>query len=425
MMHAMSLTFREATLAQREPLSVDDTSVRAWLRTCRALKIAEAVMVSTCNRTEFYSMGADDGAGQALQRSIATHFPAAHDLIREKGVLRSGPDAVRHLFRVTASLDSMVVGEPQIMGQMKSAYEMAQAEGSVGSHFHFLFQQAFRAAKKVRSDTGIGERPVSVGSVAVALAEQIMESLQQRRALIFGTGEMSRTVVEHLQQAGLEEVMVVSRSADRGAAFAQTCGGVVHTWDTWPQVLPDADVIVASMRVERPVLARHDLESARGSVDRPLVCIDLGVPRNVADDVRGMPACYLYDIDDLQQVAEENRQWRTGALDVAEALVATASALAWNKLKNHEEQVVAQLHQKCESIRRHEVARSLKGCTHPHDEVAPILEQCTKTIIAKILHDPTLAVRDATHADEGTEIAPQFSPASHWLRRLFRLDTNI
>ncbi len=285
----------------------------------------EAVVLSTCNRSELY--GVPGEVGPAVTEAMEEFFTSFHQLPRGEWngrLYRSvGSEAVRHLFRVAAGIDSMMLGEAEILGQLRTAYSQALDHGATGPVLNRVFQGAIEVGKRVRAETEVGARPMSAALAGVKLAERVFGNLRGHAALILGAGAVAEQVVEHLQNRGIGSLRVVNRSFDRAAELAQRMGGEAVTWESLDTVLGIPDVIVTSVSGGGPVLTRETLEraiAARGG--RPMFVVDLGVPRNVAPEVAGLYNLYLYNIDDLGAIVEQNKKAREAEIPRAEALIA-------------------------------------------------------------------------------------------------------
>ena len=294
-------------------------------RTLRAAGCAEALVLATCNRVEVYG---------ASENSVSTD-EIARCLLQKGGVSDSGrgealpfyryeaDKCVQHLFRVASGLDSMVVGETEILGQTKKAYQSARASGVVGPWLHRLFQRAFRLAKQVRTHTDITRGSVSVGSVAVDLAEKIFGELQNCKVLVLGAGETSERTARALVSRGVSDLRVSNRSNDRAQELAQRVAGQAVQFDAWPQQCREIDILIASTSSEAPLLTSANLAPMLSDrIDRPLFIIDIAVPRDVDPRVNEMEGVYLYDIDALQSVAEQSLEIRRQQIASAEAIIA-------------------------------------------------------------------------------------------------------
>ncbi len=275
----------------------------------------EAAVISTCNRFEIVSVGGEGGGLRRFFESLLELPEANRDALYQY----TDASAVRHLYRVSASLDSMLVGEVQILGQVKKAYQRAIEMGSVGSHLHHLFQSAFHVAKKVRTHTDIAQNGVSLSYVAVRLSQQIFSDLSKTSVLIIGSGEMAELAALHLCSHGCRKIMVANRTVERAAELAERFGGLAVSLGDVDRALEDADIVIGSISIDRPILTSASVRSRGGS--RPLFLIDLGVPRNFAPTLADVDNVYLYNIDDLAAIAAENKALRDAAAKEAEIVI--------------------------------------------------------------------------------------------------------
>ncbi|HTW24061.1 MAG TPA: glutamyl-tRNA reductase [Candidatus Baltobacteraceae bacterium] len=286
--------------------------------------LQEAVVLSTCNRSELYGVADAESAPVAdtLQDFLTSYHGIPRAEIDGRIYRWAGPDALRHLFRVAAGLDSMLLGEAEILGQLRNAYGKALENGSTGPLLNRAFQGALEVGKRVRSETEVGARPMSVALAGVKLAERVFGNLKGRAALVVGAGAVAEQVVEHLRNRGIRSLRVANRSFDRAAELAATMGGEAVAWDALESVLAAPDIIVTSV-ANGQVLTREMLEralAARGG--RPIFVVDLGIPRNVAPGARDLYNLYLYNIDDLGEIVEQNKRAREAEIPRAEAIIA-------------------------------------------------------------------------------------------------------
>jgi glutamyl-tRNA reductase len=285
----------------------------------------EAIVLSTCNRSELYGVSA--GTEVVITEAMESFLTDFHRIPRAElsGKLYrwTGSDAVRHLYRVTAGLDSMMLGEAEILGQVKSAYSQALDHGATGPMLNRMFQGALEVGKRVRAETEVGARPMSVALAGVKLAERVFGNLKGHAALIVGAGGVAEQVVEHLRNRGIGNLRVVNRSFERGAELAGKMNAEAVAWESLERVLSAPDIIVTSVSGNEAVLTRAMLESAIDARSgRPVFLVDLGVPRNVAADAAGLYNLYLYDIDDLGEIVEQNKKAREAEVPRAEAIIA-------------------------------------------------------------------------------------------------------
>ncbi len=287
---------------------------------------AEALVLTTCNRVEVYGASekrvSTDEIARCLERKAGVTAPGYREEI-PPFYRYEGAKCVQHLFRVASGLDSMVVGETEILGQAKKAYESARASGAAGPYLHRLFQRAFRVAKQVRTHTEITRGSVSVGSVAVDLAQKIFGQLSKCKVLVLGAGETSERTARALVSRGVTDLRVSNRSNDRGEDLARLVRGHAVAFEQWPEQCREIDILITSTSSERPLLTSENLAPMlRGRIDRPLVIIEIAVPRDVDPSVNEMDGVYLYDIDSLQSVAEQSLALRRQQIAAAEAIIA-------------------------------------------------------------------------------------------------------
>jgi len=313
------LNHRTAHLDVRERFAVRETEMEGMLARVREIDgVSGAVMLSTCNRVELYAsslcpLRALNGFRDILTERVGLEAPLYH---------HDTPQAVRHLFRVASGLDSMVIGETEILGQVKKAYSVAADAGSATRLLHKLFQHAFRVAKSVRTETQITSGPTSVGSVAVELAGKIFGSLEGRRVMILGAGEISERTARSLQSRGVRSVIVSNRTYERAASLAAEIGGMALHFDHWEKAFADIDILISSTNAPHMILTPEKMEPLlrlrRGS---PLFVIDLAVPRDADPAINGMDGIFLYDIDSLEQIASQSLDIRRQEVVRCESLI--------------------------------------------------------------------------------------------------------
>jgi glutamyl-tRNA reductase len=310
-----------ASVDVRERFAVPNHEVANVLESMRAIDgLSEAVVVSTCNRVEFYAASicperAFDGLRNMLESRAGIAAPLYH---------HDTPRSVRHLFRVASGLDSMVLGETEILGQVKSAYAAAAGAGATSRTLNKLFQHAFRVAKSVRTDTHITRGATSVGAVAVELAGKIFGDLGHRRVMVLGAGDTSERVARSLVSRGVKTVIVSNRTFDRAAALAEEIGGMAIHFDHWRNEFPNVDILVSSTAAPHHVLTREQLEPMiRQRAGRPLFIIDLAVPRDIEPSVNDLDGVFLYDIDSLQEIANRSVTVRQREIEHCEQIIDT------------------------------------------------------------------------------------------------------
>lgn len=315
-LYVTGVSFRTLDISRREELvqCAQSPTVLAGELIRNGL-VNEVAVLSTCNRFEVISAG---GKGRELSSFFKDTFRldtvASNPLYQHRDRA-----AVEHIYKVSSSLDSLVVGETQILGQIKKAYRDAVDSGSIGRNLHHLFQSAFRVAKKVRSHTDIGSHGLSLSYIAVKLAEQIFSDLSKTTVVVLGSGEMAELAVLHLCSHGCKNIVVANRTVERAASLARRFGGMAVALEDISTVLPQADIVIGSLSIDKPLITKHGLRSR--SAQRPIFMIDLGMPRNIAPDVSELDSTYLYNIDDLVSVATEHRSLRQEAAREAEIVI--------------------------------------------------------------------------------------------------------
>lgn len=411
----VGLSHRTAPVEIRERLAVPPEQLEEELRTLATeAGFEEALLISTCNRVELYATS--DNPGEAMQRArrtLGARLPqGARDdvLYSERGVA-----VVRHAFRVASSLDSLVVGEPQILGQVKEAYEAAQGAGTAGALLGRCFSQAFATAKRVRSETGIAEGTVSVSSIACELAKKIFGHLDGRQTLLLGAGEMGEGAARSLRQTGTR-LHVTNRNEERAQQLASSCGGRAVPYEHLTTELAEADVVVASTASTKfiltPDLMRGVVRSRR---HRPLFIIDIAVPRDVDPRIGTMDNVFVYDVDDLQQVAEENLAVRAREAADAERIIEQEvdSFLAWRRSLELAPTIVA-LRQRFGEVADEELNRALARLEHMSPEDRAVLQAMARSLVNKLLHQPMTELKAGAVEPDGSYLIDA-------VRRLFDL----
>ena len=316
------LSFKTAPVEFREKLAVHAS--RLQCHGCRLKvggELSEVVVVSTCNRVEIYGVASKVNGNV---HGIFRHLAGENIDVSPCLYVKEGPEAVEHLFSVASGLDSMVIGETEITGQVKHAYQTAQAAKLTGRVLNRVFQTALKTAKEIRTQTGIGRGATSVGSVAVELAERIFDrDLSEKTVMIIGAGKMGEACVRHLSKKGARSVLVSNRSFDRAEALASEFGGRAIRFDDCLGAMVDADIVVSSTGCPHTILDRDDIASIMPARrNRPLFLVDIAVPRDIASDVQQLPNVYLYDVDDLEVIVRENVRHREHELAKCRSIIA-------------------------------------------------------------------------------------------------------
>lgn len=354
--------------------------------------VSEAVIVSTCNRTEIYAVttASGDGFAHIIDFLVEYHQLDRQDLLRYLYTLE-GEAVVRHLFRVVSSLDSMVVGEAQILGQIKQAYELGFEHNGTGRVFNKLFRHSFEVGKRVRNETAIGEAAVSISYAAVELAKKVFDSLQGRTVLLLGAGKMSELTAKHLVGNGVAKVFVTNRTYERACELAERCKGEPVVYDRLFERMLDADIVISSTAATSYVVTEADVAKVmRGRRARPLFFIDIAVPRDIDPEVNNIDDVFLYDIDSLNGVVQSNLAERMREADLAEQIIAEEIAAFERWLESLEVvPTVAAIRAKAEGIRRAEMEKAFKRLDGLSAQELETVEALTASIVNKMLHGPT------------------------------------
>jgi len=362
------------------------------------------MVLSTCNRVEVY--GVADVAGEARDaafRRMGAQKGMDLRVLEPLLYTTTGADAVRHAFRVAASLDSMVLGEPQILGQVKDAFALAQTCRTLGPTLHALMSQAFAVAKRVRTDTEIGRYAVSVSFAAVELARKIFGSLRGKAVLLIGAGEMGELAARHLQDQGALPIYVANRTWGRAQELARDLAGTAVRYEDVTSVMAEVDIVITSTAAQEPIVRATEVGAVmRARHARPLFFVDIAVPRNVEAAVNDLDNVYCYDVDDLRLVVESNMRERQREAQRGEQLVEREVARFVERLKDLEVvPTIVSLREKLEDIRRAEVARALGRLPGADDATKEALEALSQAIVNKVLHAPTVKLRDSSRAGHG------------------------
>jgi glutamyl-tRNA reductase len=392
----LGLNHNSAPLSIRERLVFPAESIVESLRAFKGLAgIEEAAILSTCNRTEFYC-GSSSLDKEALLQWICNTQQLEPDVFRSYIYTHLEQATIRHMFRVASGLDSMVLGEPQILGQMKMAYQAATEAGTLGKNLSKLFQHTFSAAKKVRTDTAIGSSPVSVAFAAVSLAKRIFENLSEQTAILIGAGETIELAARHLTENKIGELIIANRTYDRAHALAQRFNGFAISLPELPKHLAKADIVVSSTASPLPILGKGGVESAlKARRHKPMFMVDLAVPRDIEPEVEQLPDVYLYTVDDLRNTIEENLKSRQEAAKQAEEIIdlEVAHFLDWLRAQNAVDTIQAFRNQ-ADQLRQDVLTKaqqSLRNGAEPEE----VLEILSKQLTNKLTHTPSLQLKNA------------------------------
>jgi glutamyl-tRNA reductase len=391
---ALGINHKTASVAVRERVAfTPEEQVRALQQMCREVGSREAAILSTCNRSEVY-LELEQPAANALLPWLAEYHRLNLDELRSCAYQHTDAAAVRHMMRVACGLDSMVLGEPQILGQMKSAFAVAREAGTLGPLLGRLFQSVFSTAKSVRTDTAIGENPVSVAFAAVSLARQIFTDLKRSQALLIGAGETITLVARHLHQQGIRRIVVANRTLERASTLAEQFGAHAVLLSEIPDELVNSDIVISSTASQLPILGKGAVERAlKKRRYKPIFMVDIAVPRDIEPQVGELEDVYLYSVDDLHEVIEENLRSRQGAAAAAEEMVALDAEAFMQRLRELSAvDVLRAYRQQAERLREEELekARRLLAAGIPAQEV---LTQLARGLTNKLLHAPSVQLK--------------------------------
>jgi glutamyl-tRNA reductase len=410
------MSHRSAPVEVRERVAFPPCAGRSFLRRLKDEGVvSEAVLLSTCNRTEVYAVVDDEGARAPVLDLLTEDRGVERASLEQDTYWLTDAEAVRHLYRVASSLDSMVVGEGQILGQVREAYRAATEEHCAGQILNRLFHTSLRVGKKVRSETGIGDSSLSVPRVAVKLAEEVFGDLAGRQALVLGAGDMSELVVKHLKDRGVADLLIANRTPQRASLLAERVGGRAVAFDALVAELPEVDVVVSSTGSGEWVVQSETVAGALALRSEPLFFIDIAVPRDIDPVVQTLEMVYLYDIDDLQAVVERNAEGRQDAAEEGEAMISPAvlEFMGWLSTL-HVVPLIQELRDGAEQIRRHELARALSRMELSTEEAASV-ERMSYSLVNKLLHGPIQEIKARAEAGSPLE-------SSEVRRRLMALD---
>jgi glutamyl-tRNA reductase len=411
------VSHKTAPVEVRECLAFREETLAAALADLKSREgVVEAVILSTCNRVEI-TLTTDDGVDpQIIVDSFLEERKSIDPARIEPHIYRhEGRSAIHHLFRVASSLDSMVIGEPQILGQLKGAYAAAKDSGAMCGWLDGLMTRAFSVAKRVRSETGIGQMAVSVSYAAVELARKIFDSLSNRTVMIVGAGKMSELAARHLRRSGASHVFVTNRTHQKAVEMAQLFQGTPVDYTRFVSMLPEVDILITSSGAPHYILHKEEMQRVRAARrNKPMFLIDIAVPRNIEPSVNDLENVFLYDIDDLQEVVNANLRERMKEADHAEALVKEEVERMMARLKVAEvTPLIVGLQEQLEQIRAGELEKVRRrfGPFTPEQEQA--MEALTRGIINKVAHGPISELRNHAGNPEGVHVVAAIRKAFH------------
>lgn len=414
---AIGINHNTATVEVREKVSFSPETMSESLQAVLALPgINESVILSTCNRSEIYC-DTDDAAVsiEQLIQWLASLHHLDEDQVRKSIYAHVDDSAVSHISCVASGLDSMVLGEPQILGQLKSAYAVAQEHNAVGSMLNYMFQHSFKVAKRVRTQTAIGENAVSIAYAAVNLSARIFSDLSNCKALLVGAGETIDLVMRHLRDKGVTQITVANRTLSRAEALVKEFDAKACLLSDIPYELPMADIVISSTASQLPLIGKGMVERAlKQRKHKPIFMADIAVPRDIESEVGELSDVFLYTVDDLRSVVESNRRSREkAAVDARRIVEDLTSEFISNLSARSAADVIKTIRDNANKIRALELEKAEKALASGSDPSA-VMEQLAHNITNKLMHNPTVALRAAHEQGE--------NEASDWAKRLFDID---
>jgi glutamyl-tRNA reductase len=415
----LGLSHKTAPIELRECIafSTDDTN-NALETLKKESDISEILFFSTCNRVEVLLVTKNKtNAVEAVKRFLSEFKQVPVTDFENNLYIHIGDEAVRHVYRVASSLDSMMVGEPQILGQIKEAYNIAILKKTPGVILNRLLPRAFSVAKRIRTETGIGDNAVSISYAAIELGRKIFDTLENKKVLLIGAGEMAELAVEHLQRNNAGDIFLANRTFERGVALAGQFNGIAIRFEEIPNYLPQVDVIISSTGAPGYVVTRNQVKGIMNNRrNRPIFFIDIAVPRDIDPNINKLANAYVYDIDDLKGIVEENLAERNKEAMKGERIVdeAVINFRQWYDSLSITPTIVA-LRQKVDTIAKFEVNKTLKSLNHLSENDSKAINRMANAIVNKILHDPTLFLKNNGYQGDK-------SVSLDITRRLFNLD---
>ena len=392
MIALLGLSYKATPLELREKLYVSPDQVPDFLGRVRSA-VPEAILFSTCNRFEILTT--QEAETPSLVGIISDHCSLTPDQFAHSLYRYDGPEAVRHVFRVASSLDSMIIGETQILGQMKHFFSIAQDAKMIGASLHALMERAFMVAKKVRTETRIASNPVSVPSVAVDLASKIFGSLEGKTALIIGAGKMGLLALQHLQAHGVQKFLFVNRTFSKAAELAEQINGRAIPFEHLNTSLAEADMVIGSSGSPDFVVQKEHVERAMSQrKNRPMFLIDIAVPRDMDPQIHQMGNVFLYDLDDLKRVSEENRFEREKEAEAAEEIVRQEADVFWKRLQRLDANpTIRQIHAGIQEVCKEELERTISRMGSITQEQQQKIEKLVSRLTDQILQCPFSELR--------------------------------
>src|SRR5712692_8329439 len=401
----VGLSHKTAPVEVRERLAFSSDGVRNALTALTGRhEVQEAIILSTCNRVEVVAQSSGD---DTIREFLCDFHQIPHDSVSKHLYSFRNADAIRHVFRVTSSLDSMVIGEPQILGQVKEAYRIATDAGTVGMHLNALMNRAFAVAKKIRTETGISQSAVSVSYAAVELARKIFGDLSGKTVMIIGASKMGELAAKHLKRVGVSSVLVTNRTFERAVELAKVFEGAAIPFEHFVDHMVGADIVITSTGAPHFIIGKNLAEQVlHRRKNKPMFFIDIAVPRDIDPAVNEIDNAFLYDIDDLQQVIDGNLKERLKEAMRAEEIVDHEVEAFCLKMQAREiVPTIVELRDGLEKLRRDEIERNRRHLKDLSPEQLAAVDQITKSIVNKILHPPIEQLKQMANDPQGPDLA--------------------
>jgi len=400
----VGVSHKTAPVEIRERLAFNSEALRLALKSLTGRQdVSEAMILSTCNRVEVVAESPDD---RLIREFLCEFHEIPHDVVSKHLYSFRNVDAIRHVFRVAASLDSMMIGEPQILGQIKEAFRIAADAGTVGMHLSALMNRAFAVAKKVRSETGISQFAVSISYAAVELARKIFGDLSGKTVMIIGASKMGELAAKHLKRNGVSSVLVTNRTFERAVELAQVFEGAAVPFEHFVDHIDRADIVISSTGAPHFIITKMLAEQIiHRRKNRPMFLIDIAVPRDIDPAVNEIDNAFLYDIDDLQQVIDANLKERMKEASKAEEIIDSEVQAFCVKMQSREVvPTIVQLRDSLEKLRRDEIERNRRHLKDLSPEQQAAVDHITKSMVNKILHTPIETLKQMAHDPTGADL---------------------
>jgi glutamyl-tRNA reductase len=398
----------------REKLYIPGNTIPELSKELKEEGIGENVVLSTCNRTEFYFFCDNlDEALNKLHRVLAKHFGMQEKWLENYTYVLTNEDTYRHLFLVASGLDSMVVGEPQILGQVKDAYRLATDCNSTGFYMDKIFHRTFSVAKRIRSETRIGYNPVSISAMAIELSKKIFGELKDKKILVIGVGEMCEIALKYFKKEGVTEIYITNRTFLNAQKLADEIAGVPYPFGDLPELLTKVDMVLSSTGSENPIIEKNLVQSVmKKRKQKPLFFIDIAVPRDIEPLVNDIENVYLYDIDDLKELSQKHLSDRLAESEKAHSIVEEEVYKFAEWLKQLDmNPLISRIYEKVEEIRSKELKRVLQKLQNIDDETSKNIDLLTKSIVNKLIHPHVTIIRK-----NGSPVVLEM------MKKLFRLE---